>query len=433
MKVKIKKLKDLERKITISVEVEEYSSKFRSKIKNIKTKAKIDGFRKGNVPDDVLEQRYGQTVHGEVVNELIQESYPKAISENNIRPASSPKVTIDSEDPTKPLAYSALIEVFPEIKIKFSKWTSYEDFSIDIEDDDIDKAIADILRRYGEWKDVKREAQLDDQVVIDFLGKINGEEFEGNSAKDFKLILGSKSMIPGFEDSLIGKKPSSFKINCKFPDDYFKKNLAGVEAEFEIELKNVQQITEAKVDKDLFEKLQMDVKDLPEFKEEIVKRMNNEVTIQEKELTKESIYETLLKTNSFNAPKATINEQADLMRKDALMRIGHTEENAGDDLFPINTFIEKAEKRVKLDLLFAEMVKHFELNVTKEQIDNFVEEESKRYKDPEQYKKWILGQPQQIEQFRMVVLEQQLVEKLENALKSKKKVIKFSELANKQV
>ena len=433
MKVKIKKLKDLERKITISVEVEEYSSKFRSKIKNIKTKAKIDGFRKGNVPDDVLEQRYGQTVHGEVVNELIQESYPKAISENNIRPASSPKVTIDSEDPTKPLAYSALIEVFPEIKIKFSKWTSYEDFSIDIEDDDIDKAIADILRRYGEWKDVKREAQLDDQVVIDFLGKINGEEFEGNSAKDFKLILGSKSMIPGFEDTLIGKKPSSFKINCKFPDDYFKKNLAGVEAEFEIELKNVQQITEAKVDKDLFEKLQMDVKDLPEFKEEIVKRMNNEVTIQEKELTKESIYETLLKTNSFNAPKATINEQADLMRKDALMRIGHTEENAGDDLFPINTFIEKAEKRVKLDLLFAEMVKHFELNVTKEQIDNFVEEESKRYKDPEQYKKWIVGQPQQLEQFRMVVLEQQLVEKLENVLKSKKKVIKFSELANKQV
>ena len=97
MKVKIKKLKDLERKITISVDVEEYSSKFRSKIKNIKTKAKIDGFRKGNVPDDVLEQRYGQSVHGEVVNELIQESYPKAISENKIRPASSPKVTIDQK------------------------------------------------------------------------------------------------------------------------------------------------------------------------------------------------------------------------------------------------------------------------------------------------------------------------------------------------
>ena len=433
MKVKIKKLKDLERKITISVEVDKYNSKFSSKIKNIKTKAKIDGFRKGNVPDDVLEQRYGQTVHGEVINELIQESYPKAISENEIRPASSPKVTIDSEDPKKPLTYSATIEVFPEIKPKFSKWTTYEEFSIDIEDDDIDKAVADILRRYGEWKDVKREAQLDDQVVIDFLGKIDGEEFEGNSAKDFKLILGSKSMIPGFEDSLIGKKPSTFKINCIFPDDYFKQDLAGVEAEFDINLKHVQQIKEAKIDEDLFEKLQMNVKDLPEFTKEITKRMKNEVGIQEKELTKESMYETLLKINSFKAPLSTINEQADLMRKDALMRIGHTEENAGDDLFPLDTFKEKAEKRVRLDLLFSEMVKHFELTVTKEQIDDFIVEESKKYKDAEQYKKWITGQPQQLEQFRMVVLEEQLVEKLENVLKSKKKVIKFSELANKQV
>ncbi len=433
MKIKIKKLKDLEQKITISIPVEDYEKKFDTKINNIKTKAKIDGFRKGNVPSDVLEQRYGQSIHAEVVNELIQESYPKAISEKKIRPASSPKVTIDSEDPKKPLLYSAIIEAFPEIKPKFSRWTSYEEFSIEIEDNDIDKAIADILRRYGEWKDVSRKAQLDDQVVIDFLGTIDGKEFEGNSAKDFKLILGSKSMIPGFEDGMLGKKPSKFKINCNFPDDYFKKDLAGVNAVFEIDLKNVQEITEAIVNKDLFEKLQMEVKDESEFTEEIIKRMNNEIEVQEKELTKESIYETLLKTNAFKAPKSTVSEQADLMRKDALMRIGHSEENAGDDLFPMETFMEKAEKRVRLDLLFAEMIKHFELSVSKEQIDNFINDESKRYKDPDQYKKWISGQPQQLEQFRMVVLEQQLVEKLENVLKSKKKVIKFSELANKQV
>ena len=433
MKVTVKKLKDLERKMTISIPVDEYEVKFNSKIKNIKTKAKIDGFRKGNVPDDVLEQKYGQSIHAEVINELIQESYPKAISENNIRPASSPQVSIDMEDPKKPLTYSATIEVFPEIKPKFSRWNNYEEFNIEIEDTDIDKAIADIFKRYGDWKDVDREARLDDQVVIDFLGKIDGNEFEGNSAQDFKLILGSKSMIPGFEDNIIGKKPSKFTIDCKFPDDYFKKDLAGVNAQFEINLKNVQQIIEAKADKDLYEKLQMEVKNQSEFTEEITKRMKNEVGVQEKELTKESIYETLLKTNSFKAPRATVNEQADLMRKDALMRIGHTEDNAGDDLFPLDTFLEKAEKRVRLDLLFAELIKHFEIKVEKKQIDDFVEEESKRYKDPEQYKKWISGQPQQLEQFKMVVLEEQLVEKLENVLKSKKKVIKFSELANRQV
>ena len=143
------------------------------------------------------------------------------------------------------------------------------------------------------------------------------------------------------------------------------------------------------------------------------------------------MYETLLKTNNFKIPKVTLNEQADLMRKDALMRIGHSEDNAGDDLFPIDTFLEKAEKRVKLDLLFSELIGYFEIKLEKQKIDEFIEEESKRYKDPEQYKKWIIEQPNQMEQFRMVVLEKQLVEKLENVLKSKKKVIKFSELANR--
>tara|TARA_Y100000992_G_scaffold301891_1_gene274037 strand:- start:2450 stop:3745 length:1296 start_codon:yes stop_codon:yes gene_type:complete len=431
MKVNIKKLKDLERKIIVNIPSEEYESKFNTKITNIKTKAKIDGFRKGSVPKDVLEQRYGQTIHNEVINELIQESYPKAITESNIRPASSPQVSIDSEDPKKPIVYNATVEVFPEIKPKFSRWTNYEEFKIEIDDSDIDHAIDDIKKRYGEWKDVKRESKLDDQVVIDFFGKINGEEFEGNSAKDFKLVLGSNSMIPGFEDSIIGKKASKFSIKCTFPNDYFKNDLAGVEAEFEIDLKNVQEITEANIDEELFKKLQMEIKDKSEFRKEITERMKNEVATQEKELTKESIYETLLKTNNFKTPNSTVNEQADLMRKDALMRIGHTEENAEDDLFPIDTFIEKAEKRVKLDLLFAELINHFRIKVEKQQIDEFIDEESKRYKDPDQYKQWILGQKQQLEQFRMIVLEKQLVEKLENVLKSKKKVIKFSELANR--
>ncbi len=431
MKVSIKKLKDLERKVLVTIPVDEYELKFSTKLKNIKTKAKVDGFRRGNVPNDVLEQKYGASIHNEVINELIQETYPKAISENNIRPASSPQVSIDSEDPKKPLTYSATIEVFPEIKPKLSRWTNYEEIEIEVEENDINLAIEDIKKRYGDWNDVQREARLDDQVVIDFIGKIDGKEFEGNTANDFKLVLGSKSMIPGFEDSIIGKKPSKFSIECTFPEDYFKKDLAGVKAEFEINLKNVQEMKEANIDKDLFDKLQMEIKDKSEFKNEITSRMKNEVATQEKELTKESMYETLLKTNNFKIPNATVNEQADLMRKDALMRIGHSEDNAGDDLFPVESFMEKAEKRVKLDLLFAELVNHFDIKVEKQHIDDFIDEESKRYKDPEQYKKWITGQPQQLEQFKMIVLEKQLVEKLENVLKSKKKVIKFSELANR--
>jgi len=430
MKVKIKKLKDLERKIIVSIPVTEYEKKFDLKIRNIRSKAKIDGFRKGNVPEDVLKNRYGQTIHSEVINELIQESYPKAITDNEIRPTASPQVSIESEDPKKPILYSAIVEIFPDITPKFSKWSTYDEYKIEIEDSDIDLAISDIQKRYGEWEDIDSEAEIDHQVVIDFVGKIEGKEFEGNSAKDFNLILGSNSMIKGFEEAIVGKKPSKFNIKCIFPEDYFKQDLAGVEADFEIDLKKVQKNTEAKIDKDLYKKLQMDIKDKSKFRDEIHKRMQNEVKTQEKELTKESIYENLLKTNNFKAPKSTIREQSDLMRKDALMRIGHTEENAGDDLFPIDTFNDKAEKRVRLDLLFGKLIKYFEIKISQKDVDKFIDVESKRYKDPTQYKQWISGQPKQLEQIKMIVLEQQLVEKLENVLKSKKKVIKFSELAN---
>ena len=433
MTSKLKKLKDLERKLTVSVPVVDYEKKYSGKLSKIKSTAKLDGFRKGNVPDDVLKQRYGDSIHYEVLNELIQESYPKELQENNIKPASSPSISIESEEPTKPISYSAVFEVFPEIKPKISRWKSFEKSEISLDESDVDFAINDILERYCTWKKVDREAQEKDQVIIDFEGKIDGEGFEGNESKDFKLIIGSKSMIPGFEDNLINKKSGdSFSFTTKFPDDYFKKDLAGKETEFFINLHEVQEMLKAKIDKELFEKLAMeDVKDEQSFRSEINKRMEGEIAQQEKSLTKESIYETLLLSNDFKVPKATVNEQAELMRKDSLMRMGQTVENAADDFFPVKDFLENAEKRVRLDLLFSALIQKYELEVKEEDLNKFIEDESQKYKDIEQFKTWIKTQPEQLNQYKMVILENLLIEKLDSALKSKVKVIKFSDLANK--
>ena len=432
MTSKLKKLKDLERKLDVSVPVEEYKAKFDSKINKIKGTAKLDGFRKGKVPLDVLEQRYGPSVHADVLNELIQDSYPKELAENKIRPACVPSISIESDDPAKPIQYSAVFEVFPDIKVKISRWSSYEKHSIDIEDSDLDLAIDDIRSRYGDWEDVSRKSQNDDQLIMDFEGKVDGEPFEGNSAKDFKLVLGSKSMIPGFEENLLDKDPGTeFTITAKFPEDYFKQDLAGKDAEFKINLSKVQENKLAEINKDLFEKLSMEVEDEAAFRTEIKSRMDKEVEMQEKALTKESIYELLLKSHSFGAPNATLKEQSELMRKDALMRIGQSVENAEADLFPIESFEEDASKRVRLDLLFAELIKFYEIKVESDKLKEFIAEESKKYKDPEQFESWVVSQPKQLEQFNMMVLENQLIEKLENDLKSKSKVIKFSELANK--
>ena len=433
MSSKIKKLKDLERKLTVSVPVEDYDKKYGSKLSKIKSTAKLDGFRKGNVPDDVLRQRYGDSIHYEVLNELIQESYPKELQEQDIKPASSPAINIESEEPTKPISYSAVFEVFPEIKPKISRWKSFEKSEITLDDSDIDLAINDISERYCVWNKVDREAAKDDQVIIDFEGKIDGDPFEGNESKDFKLILGSKSMIPGFEDNLVGKKSKeSFSFRTNFPEDYFKKDLAGKETEFFITLHEVQEMKKAAIDKELFEKLAMeDVTDEETFRSEIKKRMDGEISQQEKSLTKESIYETLLQSNDFKVPNATVNEQAELMRKDSLMRMGQTVENAADDLFPVEDFLENAKKRVRLDLLFSALVQKYELEIKEDDLNHFIDDEAQKYKDAEQFKSWIQSQPQQLDQYRMVILENLLIEKLDSALKSKVKVIKFSDLANK--
>jgi len=422
MSSKLKKLKDLERKLTVSVPVEDYENKYSGKLSKIKSTAKLDGFRKGHVPNDVLKQRYGDSIHYEVLNELIQESYPKELQEQDIKPASSPAISIESEDPIKPISYSAVFEVFPEIKPKLSRWKSFEKSEITLDDSDIDLAIDDILERYCEWQKVERVAQEKDQVVIDFEGKIDGEGFEGNESKDFKLVLGSKSMIPGFEDNLVGKKSGeSFSFKTNFPEDYFKKDLAGKETEFFITVHEVQEMHKAKIDKELFEKLAMeDVSDEKTFRSEISKRMEGE-----------SIYETLLQSNDFKVPNATVNEQAELMRKDSLMRMGQAAENAPEDLFPIEDFKENAEKRVRLDLLFSALIQKYELEVKEEDLNAFIDEEAEKYKDADQFRSWIQSQPQQLDQYRMVILENLLIEKLDSALKSKVKVIKFSELANK--
>ncbi len=432
MTSKLKKLKDLNRKLTVNVETKKYEDKYQNKLNKIKSTVKLDGFRKGKVPNDVLIQKYGPSIHYEVLNEVIQETYPLEIAEKEIKPASSPNISIDSEDPVKGIVYSAEFEVFPEFKPKLTRWKSFEESKISIESDDIDLAVADILERYGVWNDVERAALEKDQVVIDFKGTVEGEEFEGNSSKDFLLVLGSKSMIPGFEDAIIGKKINDeFNAEVKFPDDYFKTDLAGKNANFLIKVNKVQEKQNASINEELYKSLAMEeVKNEQEFKEEIKKRMLQEVKQQEDSLTRESIYDLLLEVNKFSAPSSVINEQATLMRKDSLMRMGQQADDAPEDLFPLDTFLENAEKRVKLDLLFSEFVKFFKLEVNQERVDEFVQKEAEKYKDPDQFKTWIKSQPKQLDNYKMIILEEMLIEKLKNELKSRVKEIKFKDLAN---
>ena len=187
-------------------------------------------------------------------------------------------------------------------------------------------------------------------------------------------------MIPGFEDNLMDKSAGdTFSFKTNFPEDYFKKDLANKETEFFITLHEVQEMHKASIDKELFETLAMEgIEDEAGFRDEILKRMKGEIEQQEKSLTKESLYETLLKSNDFKVPQATVSEQANLMRKDSLMRMGQTPETAEDDLYPVEDFKENAEKRVRLDLLFSALLKKYAARSSREEtLNKFIEEEGR--------------------------------------------------------
>ena len=433
MQVSIESSTGLERQLKIGVPAEKIDQEVTNRLQKATKTVSIKGFRKGKVPLKVVKQHYGKGVRQEVVGEIVNSSFYEAIQQEDLKPVGQPKINDLSDKEGQDLEFMAVFEVFPEVKPKLSRWTSYEKSEITLDDADIDLAIDDISQRYCHWHKVERAAKDKDQVIIDFEGKIDGEGFEGNESKDFKLILGSKSMIPGFEDNLMNKSAGdTFSFKTNFPEDYFKKDLANKETEFFITLHEVQEMHKASIDKELFDTLAMEgIEDEAGFRDEILKRMKGEIEQQEKSLTKESLYETLLKSNDFKVPHSTVDEQANLMRKDALMRMGQTPETADDDLYPVEDFKENAEKRVRLDLLFSALLKKYALEVQEEDINKFIEEEASKYKDAEQFKTWIQSQPQQLDQYKMVILENLLIEKLESDLKSKVKVIKFSELANK--
>ena len=434
MNSKIKKLSGLKRRLEVKVDSNDYNSSYSAKLKKIRSTAKLDGFRKGSAPDNVLIQKYGPSIHYEVLNELIQKTYPAEIKEQNINPASAPKIDIKSEDPKKGISYDAEFEVFPEIKPKLGMFKKYEETTIEFNDQDVDFAIDDILDRYGVWKEVNRDVKKHDQVTIDFVGTIDSKEFEGSSSKNFPLVIGSNSMIPGFEEAIIGKKTDDeFSFNVIFPEDYFKKDLAGKETKFETKILKVEEKTKATIDSSLFSSLMMEeVKTPSEFRTEIVKRMEKEVEQQEKSLTKESIYKLILDINKFDIPQATLDEQMKSMRNDALARMGQKLDDAPEDLYPVETFCKDAEKRIKLDLLFSAFLKKYKLEVSESEIQEYLEKESKKYKEPEQYVNWAKNQQNTLENFKMIILEDKLIEKLKSELKSSDKVIKFKDLSNIQ-
>jgi trigger factor len=412
MPVSVETPSQIKRRITVQVPAAEIDEAVAARLKDTARNVRMDGFRKGKVPMSVIRQRYGKDVRNEIVDEVMRERYVQAITDEALSPAGYPHIEATVNEPGKDLEFIATLEVYPEIDLSPIEGTEIERPVVEVSDADVDEMIETLRQQNAEWGEVERPAEQGDQVTLDFQGFIDDEPFEGGSAEGHKLILGSGSFIPGFEEQLEGVSAGDEKeIRLTFPADYQAENLAGQEATFKVKVHKVESQSLPAVDEDFVKKFGVEDGDIGRFREEVRKNMVRESRQAADNRVKQQALEALKKANDIVVPETLIKQEADGLKRQAAQQFGLGEDFDVSQL-PDELFAEQAKSRVQIGLLLAEVIKSHEIDASDDEIRAKVGELAEQYQEPEQVVEYYLGNEQLKSQVKSAVLEEKAVDTL---------------------
>jgi trigger factor len=411
----------LERKIVVEVPAETIDDAVNKKLQSIAKTARINGFRPGKVPMKVIRKRYGGHVRQEVLGDVINESYRDALEQVDLKPAGMPSIEpvvdeAENSEPAEGFRYRATFEVFPEIQVASLDGKSIEKKVAQVEETDLDEMIETLRKQRVNWVEVDRAAKTDDQVTMDFAGSIDGEEFDGGSAKEAPLVLGSGSMIPGFEEQLEGvSKGDSKTITVNFPEDYRATHLAGKEAQFEITVHAVKESELPEVNDEFAKDFGVEEGGVETLRSDIRKNMERELTQSLDNLNKQAVMDVLLESNDFDVPGSMVKDEIGRLRQQITSQMqgqGGTETpELADELFQ-----EDAQRRVKLGLLISEIIKQNEIKVDPDKVKEAIDTIASSYEDPKQVVDYYYGNAEYLQNVEGMVLEQQVTDwAMENA------------------
>ena len=409
MAVAIESLSSLKRKMTISVPAESVNTEFNSRLKKLAGKVKIDGFRPGKVPMNVVKQRYAYSVMNEVAQELIQTSLYKALREHELTPVAPPAIEPQQMAPGEAFEYHAIFEVFPIFEIKELDGQKIELVSSEVQDEDVDKTIETLREKHKEWNDIASAAKKGDKVILDFEGFLNDVPFEGGKAEGFEVIIGSESMIPGFEEGLIGLKAGKEKdLDLTFPAEYNHADLSGKDARFHVTVQKVMQGSLPEVN-DNFAKL-FNVKEggVDALRADIKENMTRELTRRVSSMNRETIFDELLTINQFDIPEALIDQEIEHLKHEMYHQVfghEHKEDEKIPD-FPRSLFETKATRRVHLGLLFSEYVKKHNILVDASRVDAMIEMFASAYEHREEVRAWYRSNKDRLAEIEALVMEE---------------------------
>jgi trigger factor len=432
MAVNVETLEKLERKMTLTLPVDVIQSEIDSRLKRLARTVKMDGFRPGKVPMTVVAQRYGYSVHYEVMNDKVGEAFSQAANEAKLRVAGQPKITEKEQSPEGQLAFDAVFEVYPEVKIGDLSTAEVERASAEVTDAAIDKTL-DILRKQRRTfaqRPQDAAAQDGDRVTVDFEGKIDGETFQGGKADDFQFLVGEGQMLKEFEDAVRGMKAGESKtFPLAFPADYHGKDVAGKQADFMVTVKKIEAANLPAVDDALAVSLGIADPTVAGLRADIRKNLEREVKFRLLARNKQSVMDALVAKAELDLPKSSVQSEVDRMIEGARADLKQRGIKDADKApIPEEMFRPQAERRVRLGLVVAELVRTHDLQAKPEQLKAHVEELAASYEKPAEVVRWYFSDRQRLAEVEAIVLENNVTEFVMSKAKVVDKPVSFDEL-----
>ena len=431
MSISIETLEGLQRRVTIIVAADKIEAAYKEQLKGYAKNARVDGFRKGKVPHSIIEQRFGVAARQEVLSDEMQRAFFDAVIAEKINLAGRPTFTPNNYQPGQEFSFSVTFEVFPEVELKGLENIEVEKPVVEISDADLDKMVDVLRKQQATWAESQEAVKAEDRVVIDFVGSVDGEEFEGGKATDFVLAMGQGRMIPGFEEGIVGHKAGEqFDIDVTFPAEYHAENLKGKAAKFAITLKKVENIVLPELTEEFVKKFgnAKSVEDLrAEIKKNMQRELNNAVTAR----VKNQVINGLIAQNDIEVPAAAVAEEVEVLRQQAVQRFGGKPEMAAQ--LPAELFEAEAKRRVQVGLLLSTVIGSNELKVDEARVEAMISDIASAYEQPAEVVEYYAKNRQLTENIRNVVLEEQAVDAVLAKAKVAEKAMSFDELMQSQV
>lgn len=409
MQVSVEKTSELSRKMVVSVPESVVQEKIEARLKSLAKKVKIDGFRPGKVPQQVIKKMYGEQVRGEVAGDLIETTYVDAVVKEQLRPAGMPVIHSPSHDDG--FQYTAEFEVYPEIALDGVNGMAVKRPVANVTESDIDAMIEKLRQRNKTWQTVERAAQAGDRVTIAFSGSVDGENFTGDRIADYPVEIGAGQMIPGFEDNLIGLSAGEQKtFNATFPENYGKETLAGKTAEFSVEASKVEVPVVPEVDADFIKKHGIEDGDSAAFRDDIRNTMERQLAQALAARLKNSTMDALYDAVPVTVPNALVDSEIESLMKPYKENAKKRNVKFEDLNLPRDMFEEQAKRRVALGLILAEVIEQGEIKLDNERVRGAVEEMAQNYEHPQHVIDWYYADEKRLDDVKNMVLEDQAVD-----------------------